>query len=365
MVGLGSEGDSTPWAWSMLICHMLTPISYRDGAVELLDQTRLPQEYVTLKIEDLGELAQAIRELKVRGAPAIGIAAAYGVVLGVQGSATKDELERRFREAITELRRTRPTAVNLFWALERMERVYRENRSEDLKALKGVLLAEARKIHEEDIEANRRMGRLGAGLLPHNAVVLTHCNAGALATGGYGTALGVVRAAWEQRKLKKVLVDETRPLLQGARLTAWELEREGIPYELIVDSAAGHLLARGEVDAVVVGADRIAANGDVANKVGTYPLAVLAHRHEVPFYVVAPTSTIDPALRSGQEIPIEERDPREVLQLREVPLAPAGACARNPAFDITPHELITAIVTERGVLRPPLERAIRDALMLA
>jgi len=343
---------------------MLTPISYRDrdGTVELLDQTRLPRERVVLKIRDPRELARAIRELKVRGAPAIGLAAAYGVVLGVQGAGNLEELERRFREAVAELRRTRPTAVNLFWALERMERVYRENRDRGLEELKGALLAEARKIHEEDIEANRRMGHLGAELLPRGAVVLTHCNAGALATGGYGTALGVIRAAWELKKLRKVLVDETRPLLQGARLTAWELEQEGIPYELVVDGAAGYLLARGEVDAVLVGADRIAANGDVANKIGTYTLAVLAHRHGVPFYVVAPTSTIDPKINTGWEIPIEERDPREVLQLEGVPLAPAGARARNPAFDLTPHELITAIVTERGVLRPPLEGAIRDVL---
>ena len=341
---------------------MLTPISYRDGTVELIDQTRLPQEHVVLRITELQELSQAIRELKIRGAPAIGIAAAYGVVLGVQGASNLEELERRFQEAIAELRGTRLTAVNLFWALERMERVYHENRDRHLEEIKQALLAEARKIHEEDIEANRRMGHLGAELLPREAVVLTHCNAGALATGGYGTALGVVRAAWESKKLRKVLVDETRPLLQGARLTAWELEQEGIPYEIIVDGAAGWVLAQGEVDAVLVGADRIAANGDVANKIGTYQLAVLAHRHGVPFYVVAPTSTIDPKLSTGREIPIEERSPEEVTQVWGLRLAPAGAQARNPAFDLTPHELITAIITEQGVLRPPLEEAIRGVL---
>lgn len=341
---------------------MTGPITYRAGLVELLDQTRLPRERVILKIEDYRELAEAIRKLRVRGAPAIGIAAAYGVVLGVQGLNDEAALDRRFPEVVTELRRTRPTAVNLFWSLERMERVYRENRDKGLEELKRALLAEAQKIHREDIAANEQMGHYGAELLPDNAVVLTHCNAGALATGGYGTALGVVRAAWEMERLKRVLVDETRPLLQGARLTAWELEQEGIPYEIIVDSAAGHLLAQGAVDAVLVGADRIAKNGEVANKIGTYTLSVLAQRHGVPFYVVAPTSTIDPEIETGKEIPIEERDSREVTQLQGVRLAPAGAEARNPAFDVTPHELITAIVTERGVLRPPLEEAIRNVL---
>jgi len=341
---------------------MTESITYRAGLVELLDQTRLPRERVILKIEDYRELAEAIRELRVRGAPAIGIAAAYGVVLGVQGLNDEAALDRRFPEVVAELRRTRPTAVNLSWSLERMERVYRENRNKGLEELKKALLAEAQKIHREDIAANEQMGHYGAELLPDNAVVLTHCNAGALATGGYGTALGVVRAAWEMERLKRVLVDETRPLLQGARLTAWELEQEGIPYEIIVDSAAGHLLAQGAVDAVLVGADRIAKNGEVANKIGTYTLSVLAQRHGVPFYVVAPTSTIDPEIETGKEIPIEERDPREVTQLQGVRLAPAGAEARNPAFDVTPHELITAIVTERGVLRPPLGEAIRNVL---
>ncbi|MFQ6117385.1 MAG: S-methyl-5-thioribose-1-phosphate isomerase [Candidatus Bipolaricaulia bacterium] len=341
---------------------MIRPITYRAGLVELLDQTRLPRERVVLKIEDHRELAEAIRELRVRGAPAIGIAAAYGVVLGVQGLDDEAGLDRRFHEVVTELRRTRPTAVNLFWSLERMERVYDENRSRGLEELKQVLLAEAQRIHREEIEANRRMGRYGAELLPDDAVVLTHCNAGALATGGYGTALGVVRAAWELERLKRVLVDETRPLLQGARLTAWELEQEGIPYEIIVDSASGHLFARGTVDAVLVGADRIAKNGDTANKIGTYALSVLAQRHGVPFYVVAPTSTIDSEIDGGEGIPIEERDPREVLQIQGAQIAPAGARARNPAFDVTPHELISAIITERGVLQPPFSSAIRDVL---
>ena len=341
---------------------MIEPIAYREGAVELIDQTRLPREHVVLKIRDYRELARAIRELKVRGAPAIGIAAAYGIVLGIQEIDDGEELDRRFREVVEELRGTRPTAVNLFWALERMEQAFRGHRGEGLEKIKEALLAEARRVHEEDIEANRRIGRYGAELLRDNAVVLTHCNAGALATGGYGTALGVVRAAWELKKLKKVLVDETRPLLQGARLTAWELEQEKIPYEIIVDGAAAHSLAQGEVDAVIVGADRIARNGDTANKIGTYSLAVLAERHRVPFYVAAPSSTIDLKIKNGTEIPIEERAPEEVIQIEGVRIAPSGARARNPAFDVTPHELISAIITERGVLRPPFSEAIRDVL---
>lgn len=341
---------------------MISPIVYRAGLVELLDQTRLPRERVILKIGDYRELVRAIRELRVRGAPAIGIAAAYGVVLGVQELNDEAALDRRFHEVVTELRGARPTAVNLSWSLKRMERVYKENRARGLVELKGALLAEAQEVQREEAEADRRMGRYGAELLPDDAVVLTHCNTGALATGGYGTALGVIRAAWELKRLKEVLVDETRPLLQGTRLTAWELEQEGIPYEIIVDSAAGQFLAQGVVDAVLVGADRIAKNGDTANKIGTYALAVLAHRHGVPFYVVAPSSTIDLKIKDGTEIPIEERDPQEVLQVQGVQIAPAGALSRNPAFDVTPHELIAAIITERGVLKPPLEEAIADVL---
>lgn len=341
---------------------MITPISYRDGLVELLDQTRLPEEVVILKIRDYRELARAIRELKVRGAPAIGLAAAYGVVLGLQDLEDEAELDRRFQVVVEELRRTRPTAMNLFWALERMERTFKRNRAKGLAELKRALLVEAEQIHQEDIEANRRIGRFGVELLPQGAVVLTHCNAGALATGGYGTALGVVRSAWELGRLKKVLVSETRPLLQGARLTAWELEQEGIPYELITEGMTGHLMARGEVGAVVVGADRIARNGDTANKIGTYALAVLAHHHRIPFYVAAPSSTLDPGIATGEEIPLEERSPEEVTQIRGLRLTPAGAKARNPAFDVTPHELISAIITERGVLRPPFAEAIADVL---
>lgn len=341
---------------------MIQLIKYRDGAVELLDQTWLPEEVVMLTIRDFHELARAIREMRVRGAPAIGLAAAYGVVLGLQDLEDETSLDRRFQEVVEELRRTRPTAVNLSWALGRMARALERNRGLGLAQLKEALLAEAERIHREDIEANRAIGRFGAELLPKGATLLTHCNAGALATGGYGTALGVVRTAWELGKLEKVLVSETRPLLQGARLTAWELEQEGIPYELITDSMAGWLMARGEAGAVVVGADRIARNGDTANKIGTYALAVLAHHHKIPFYVAAPSSTLDPAISTGQEIPLEERDPAEVTQIRGLRIAPVGAKARNPAFDVTPHELISAIITEHSLLRPPFGEAIADVL---
>jgi len=341
---------------------MLTPISYHDGAVKLIDQTRLPHEVVTLTISDYHQLADAIRTMNIRGAPAIGIAAAYGVVLGIQEIEDEAELDSRFEEIIEPLKETRPTAVNLFWALERMTDVFHTHRQAGLPDLKEKLLGEAKRIHDEDIEANKRIGRYGAELLPDDATVLTHCNAGALATGGYGTALGIVRAAWEKGKLKKVLVDETRPRLQGARLTAWELKQYGIPFELITDSMAGALMAKGDVDAVIVGADRIAANGDTANKIGTYSLAVLAHFHQIPFYVAAPVSTIDASIADGAQIPIEERDHEEVTRIQGAQIAPTDVQARNPAFDVTPAELITAIITERGVLRPPYTEAIGNAL---
>ena len=341
---------------------MLTPISYRDGTVELIDQTRLPHELVTLTISDYRELADAIRTMKIRGAPAIGIAAAYGVVLGIQNLEQEAMLDNRFEEIVETLKSTRPTAVNLFWALDRMRGVFRAHGQAALPALKENLLEEATRIHEEDIAANRRIGRYGAELLPDGATVLTHCNAGALATGGYGTALGVVRAAWEAGKLKSVLVDETRPRLQGARLTAWELQQDGIPFELVTDSMAGTLMAKGEIDAVIVGADRIAANGDTANKIGTYSLAVLAHHHGIPFYVAAPVSTIDGSIADGAKIPIEERDHEEVTHVHGAQIAPTDAHVRNPAFDVTPAALITAIITGQGVLRPPYIEEVERVL---
>lgn len=341
---------------------MLTPITYLDGAVELIDQTRLPHEVVTLTISDYLQLADAIREMKIRGAPAIGIAAAYGVVLGIQAVTDESELDQHFEKVIETLKKTRPTAVNLFWALDCMTQVFRDHKKVGLPNLKEKLLEGAKRIHAEDIEANKRIGRYGAELLPDGATVLTHCNTGGLATGGYGTALGMIRAAWEAGKLAKVLVDETRPRLQGARLTAWELRQEGIPFELITDSMAGVFMARGEVDAVIVGADRIARNGDTANKIGTYSLAVLARYHQIPLYVAAPVSTIDPTIADGSEIPIEERNPNEVTDIQGARIAPEDINVRNPAFDVTPAALITAIVTEKGVLRAPYNKVIENVL---
>jgi methylthioribose-1-phosphate isomerase len=311
----------------------VSPIRWRDGVLELLDQRLLPAREEWLRCETAAEVADAIRTLAVRGAPAIGIAAAYGLALA---AARGEDLEAAART----LGDTRPTAVNLRWALARARAA-------------PDPLAEAHAIFREQLEADRRMGELGAELFAAGARVLTHCNTGALATGGRGTAAGVLRSAWERGRLEQVWVDETRPLLQGSRLTAWELERGGIPYRVVADAGAGSLMARGLVSRVIVGADRIAANGDVANKVGTYPLAVLAGRHGIPFYVAAPVSTIDPETATGAAIEIEERDPAEVVELGGVRVAPAGAAASNPAFDVTPSELFTAIITEAGVLEPP------------
>jgi len=341
---------------------MLQPVRFHNGCIELLDQTLLPHVEEWLGIDTVDRLSEAIRSLRVRGAPAIGIAAAYGMALAVRGASDHAVAMRRLRAAGETLAGARPTAVNLFWAIERMRRVARASTECAPEALADLLLAEARRLHAEDIRGNRRIGALGASLLSPASRVLTHCNTGALATGGYGTALGIVRTAWRRGRLREVIVDETRPLLQGARLTAWELRREAIPFRLIVDAAAGSIIRDGRVDAVFVGADRIAANGDVANKIGSYPLAVLARRHRVPFLSVAPISTIDPATASGNAIPIELRDPSEVCGIREVRLAPEGVEASNPAFDVVPHDLITAIVTERGVLRPPYGEAIRRVL---
>ncbi|MGC9530526.1 MAG: S-methyl-5-thioribose-1-phosphate isomerase [Candidatus Bipolaricaulaceae bacterium] len=341
---------------------MLKPVYWEDGAVRLLDQTRLPQEETWLALTHWEEVAAAIREMRVRGAPAIGIAAAYGLALAIWNLPPGADPKAAIQEAAEGLKRTRPTAVNLFWAIRRMKQVFEELQSEGLAALREALLREAKGIHEKDIQANRQMGVHGVSLLPQGARVLTICNTGALATGGYGTALGVVRQAWADGKLELVYACETRPRLQGARLTAWELQREGIPFRLIADFAAGWLMARMGVDAVLVGADRIARNGDTANKIGTYTLAILAQRHGVPFYVVAPTSTVDLELESGKEIPIEEREEGEILRPYGWPVGPAGARAWNPAFDVTPAELVTALVTERGVLTPPYRETIPAAV---
>ncbi len=327
-------------------------VDWRDGRVILLDQTRLPGEEVYLELADWREVAEAISTMKVRGAPAIGIAAAYGVVLAAQAGGGAEE----FAHACDGLARTRPTAVNLSWAVERMRALAAEA---DPAALAGELLAEAGRIAAEQDAADRAIGELGAGLLPEGCRVLTHCNAGGLATWSYGTALGVIKAAYARGKIAHVWVDETRPLLQGARLTAWELQREGVPFSVICDNMAGHLMSLGEVDAVVTGADRIAANGDSANKIGTYSLAVLAAHHRLPFYVAAPMSTLDTGAADGSVIPIEERDAAEVTSCGGTATAPVGAAARNFAFDVTPAELISAIITERGVARPPYGPALR------
>jgi methylthioribose-1-phosphate isomerase len=310
------------------------PIRWRGDALELLDQRELPEKTVYVTCRTADDVARAIRDMVVRGAPAIGCAAAFGIVLS-QGS----------RQAFEVLAKSRPTAVNLFWALDRMKD-------------SANLEAEAKAIFDEDIAANRAMGKLGAGLIPDRARVMTHCNAGALATAGYGTALGVIRSA--KSKIISVIACETRPYLQGARLTAWEMVQEGIPCTLITDSMAGHMLSRGEVDVIVVGADRIAANGDVANKIGTYPLAVLARRHDIPFYVAAPLSTFDPRIPDGSHIPIEERPAAEVTGYRDMRWAPHGVQVRNPAFDVTPAELISGLITEAGVVLQPDAAKIRN-----
>ena len=340
-------------------------LEWRGDSLRIIDQTRLPAEQVYLDLRTVPEVAEAIKVLRVRGAPAIGIAAAFGVVLGVLAAEDDpDKLRAAAEQAIAELAATRPTAKNLFWALHRMRGVVEKSVTQGKSALVDRLLAEANAILEEDRQACRDMGRNGAALLPDRCTVLTHCNAGALATADYGTAVGVIYAAVESGKEVRVYADETRPLLQGARLTAWELMQAGVDVTLICDDMAAWVMRRIGIDAVLVGADRIARNGDVANKIGTYNLAVLARRHAVPFYVVAPLSTFDPDIQTGEQIPIEERDPAEVTHPFGKQIAPDGVKVFNPAFDVTPAELITAIVTERGVLYPPLGEAI-DRLLSA
>ncbi len=340
----------------------IEPILYRDGAVELIDQRRLPDELVTLRITEVEEVAAAIRDMAIRGAPSIGVAAAYGVVLGMRDESVGEHLRLRFQRVRNLLAATRPTAVNLAWALDRMEVAFNRHPGASQADLVAALEVEGAHLHQDEAAANRRIGELGASLVPEGGSVLTHCNTGALATAGYGTALGIVRAAWAFGRLARVFVDETRPRLQGARLTAWELAQEGIPYEVIADGAAAFLMARGEVDLVLVGADRIALNGDVANKIGTYSLAVVSHYHGVPFYSAAPISTIDPSCLDGRSIPIEERPADEVRTLRGALVTPDGAPVRNPAFDVTPHAILSGIVTERGILTEPYDEAIAHVL---
>jgi len=324
----------------------------------MLDQRLLPHKEVYRVCRDYKEVGQAIREMVIRGAPAIGVAAAMGVALGALKSEGKN-FDREFERIFLTLSKTRPTAINLFWALERMRKIYTANRNQGVEAVKRLLKDEAQKIYSEDIAANRQLGKFGAALLRNARHVMTHCNAGALATAGYGTALGVIRALKESGRQFDVWVNETRPFLQGARLTAWELKKEKIPATLVTDSMTGYLMQKGKVDAVVVGCDRVAANGDVANKIGTYGIAVLAKRHGIPFYVAGPTSSIDLNCPSGKEIPIELRDPKEVSHLFGRPLAPKGTKVFNPAFDVTAQDLISAIITEKGVINPPYPHNIR------
>jgi methylthioribose-1-phosphate isomerase len=341
-------------------------LRWRDGALELLDQRALPDEQRYLRYETAADVANAIRTMVVRGAPAIGCAAAYGVALESQrfAKAPRAIFDERLAEAFAVLEQSRPTAVNLFWALDRMRAELRARTAAPAAEAATALLARAHELRDEDIRLNRAMGAHGAQLFGRSARVLTHCNAGALATAGHGTALGVLRSAVEAGKHIEVYADETRPFLQGARLTAWELQQDGIPVTLIADSAAAFLMSRGKVDAVIVGADRVAANGDVANKIGTYGLAVLARRHAIPFYVACPLSTIDLKIASGADIPIEERSAEEVVGYRGERWAPAGVSVANPVFDVTPAELVTALITEKGVTREP-DAAKIAALMRA
>ena len=338
-----------------------SPIRWEHDHLRLLDQTLLPREEVWLECRAPEDVATAIRRLSIRGAPAIGVAAAYGLVLGVLSAPPGRDLGEYFRAVVDLLGSTRPTAVNLRWALEQGQRVFEANAGKDRQEVVAALSRWAGQLQSDDVAANRQIGSNGEPLFAPGDRVMTHCNTGSLATAGYGTALGVIRASWEADKVEMVWVDETRPLLQGARLTTWELQRLGIPYRLITDSSAGSILARGLVDRVVVGADRIAANGDTANKIGTYPLAVLAHRHRVPFYVAAPLSTIDQHTPTGAQIPIEEREPDEILTVFGTRIAPQGARAANFAFDVTPAELITAIITDVGVLSPPYTESVDEA----
>ncbi len=337
---------------------MVETIQWTPAGVVMIDQTKLPREVVYVTCVNYEEVAVAIVDMIIRGAPAIGVAAAMGVAIGAQqaDAASMDEAMKRI---CARLAGTRPTAVNLFWAIDRMKGLYGTLRGKPVEEIRAALVAEAQLIKEEDIEINRAMGSHGAPLVPDGKTVLTHCNAGALATAGYGTALGVIRAAIESGKKIDVFADETRPFLQGARLTAWELQQDGIPTTLITDNMAGYFMRQGRIGCVVVGADRIAGNGDVANKVGTYSVAVLAKENNVPFYVAAPISTLDLTLASGDEIPIEQRAAKEVTEVFGVRVAPEGIDVQNPAFDVTPSKYVTAIITERGVARAPYSESLK------
>jgi methylthioribose-1-phosphate isomerase len=343
--------------------YVAQPIEWTDKGVVMLDQRRLPAEEVRYTYTDYREVAKAIREMVIRGAPAIGVAAAMGVALGVQRSTATsvESLKVEFPEICDALAKTRPTAVDLFWALERMKRRFHEllQSPADLASIRNALIAEAREVHLEKLATDEAIGRFGAEFMPKEGQVMTQCNAGALATAGIGTALGVIRVAFEQGHKLHVLVPETRPYLQGARLTAWELHRGGIPLTVITDNMVGHFLKSGKVGAIVTGADRIAANGDTANKIGTYQIAVLAKENNVPFYIAAPISTFDLSLPDGEHIPIEERRAEEVTHIQGVRIAPANVHAAHPAFDVTPHRYIRAIFTERGVAVAPYTESLK------
>src|SRR5437868_14087329 len=341
---------------------MIQTLEWTDRGVRFIDQTKLPTEEVYVNCTTYHEVADVIRNMVVRGAPAIGVAAGMGIALGVKNSKAESvgELKGDFDKMCEVIGQTRPTAVNLFWAIRRMQQKFEMLRVRPVAQIKHAIIEEAQRMHAEDIAINQEKGRHGAALMPASGGVLTHCNAGALATAGYGTALGVIRAAVEQGKKIHVYADETRPFLQGSRLTAWELMKDGIPTTVISDNMAGAMMKQGKIGAVVVGADRVAANGDVANKIGTYTLAVLAKEHAIPFYVAAPFSTVDLETPDGSKIPIEQRSSREVTHIAGKAIAPEGVRVENPAFDVTPAKYVTAIITERGVARAPYEKSLRS-----
>jgi len=339
---------------------MIQTLEWTQSGVVFIDQTKLPTEEVYVTCTTHQQVADAIRNMIVRGAPAIGVAAAMGIAIGVQKSKANNigDLQKEFAGICENMGQTRPTAVNLFWAIRRMTEKFESLRSKTIPQIQQALIEESQRMHAEDIAINRAMGRHGSALMPASGGVLTHCNAGALATAGYGTALGVIRAAIEDGKNIHVYADETRPFLQGSRLTAWELMKDGIPTTVISDNMSGAMMRQGKIGAVIVGADRIAANGDVANKIGTYTVAVLAKEHNIPFYVAAPISTIDLATPDGSKIPIEQRSPAEVTHIAGKAIAPEGVGVENPAFDVTPAKYVTAIVTERGIARPPYDESL-------
>lgn len=340
---------------------MFKTIEWKNNSVVMIDQRLLPTQEVYRKYTDFLDVAEAIREMVVRGAPAIGVAAAMGIALGTLDIKTRDKkgFLKTFEKVCKVIASTRPTAVNLFWAVDRMKNVVRKNPKLNIEELKQRLVDEAKIIHKEDILINKQMGKNGSKFIKSGDTILTHCNAGALATAGYGTALGVIRAAVEDGKKIKVFADETRPFLQGSRLTAWELMKDNIDVTLITDNMAGYMMKKGLIDLVIVGADRIAANGDTANKIGTYSVAILAKEHRIPFYVAAPLSTIDLKIKNGDKIPIEERDTREVTHIKNTQIAPDNVKIKNPAFDVTPNKYITAIITEKGVAKKSFEKSLK------